>query len=217
MRTLLLSAFSLIWSQTALSQGAPASAPDGDYVRLPKAKTISLRPSATDSIYPEGLARKGIQGKTELLVKLAPDGTPTSVSIESSSRSPELDQAAKELALDLKFGIKGSTGQKVELVVPIEFARDSISTLPAKKCSDFNADYAYFKATFPELLVREMRVINMTVGSVVLLGVKGVPGDKLALAKRTEVAAAAIVEACASNPEANYLKTFTNLVAEGGG
>jgi protein TonB len=191
---------------------APHSSPSAPPVTV---RAVSLRPA--DEGYPPELAAKGIQGTAELLLKLGPDGSPTDVTVQSSSRSPDLDQPAIAVAKGLSFKAKDPANPVVQVLVPIEFLRDSLTTLPKKTCQEFNVDLAWFKATFPELEVRKMPVVNMTVGSYVSYGIVGLSQDKaLAYMKRVEQAAKGIVEACAKDPEAGYITIFTRLVKEAG-
>jgi TonB family protein len=200
--------------EPAASAPVPASAPAAS--KPVKIRAVSLRPA--DPGYPAELAGNGVQGTTDVLINVSADGTPTDVSVQSTSRSAELDRAAVVVAKGLKFTVKDPAKPIGELLVPIEFMRDSVATLSKKTCSEFNVDVAYFKTTFPELETRKMTVINMTVGSLVTLGASGLSQDKLLLhIKKLEAAAKAIVEACAQHPEAGYLKTFTGLVKESGG
>ena len=155
--------------------------------------------------------------EAELLLKLAADGSPKDIVVQASSRSAELDQAAVTVAKGLTFKTKDPANPVTQVVVPIEFLRDSLTTLPTKTCAEFNVDLGYFKATFPELETRKMPVVNMTVGSYVTYGIVGLSQDKaLAYMKRVEAAAKGLVEACAKEPEASYTKTFTRLVKEAG-
>jgi TonB family protein len=180
-----------------------------------RVREVSLRP--TDEGYPPELAVKGVQGTAELLLKLAPDGSPIDIVVQSTSRSLALDQAAIAVAKGLTFKSKDPANPVTQVVLPIDFMRDSLSTLPTKTCAEFNVDLAYFKATFPELETRKMPVVNMTVGSYVSYGIVGLPQDKaLAYMKRVETAAKGIVEACAKEPEAGYAKTFTRLIKDAG-
>jgi len=201
----------------ALAWGQEASAPAASAaMTMPvQARKVSLRP--TDEGYPPELAARGVQGTAELLLKLGLDGSAAEVVVQSSSRSKELDQAAIAVAKGLSFKPKDPTHPLQEVLVPVEFLRDSLATLPNKTCAEFNVDLAYFQATFPDLEIRKMPVVNMTVGSYVSYGIVGLSQDRtLAYVKRVETAAKGIVQACAKEPEAGYIKTFTRLVKDAG-
>lgn len=199
----------------AAAEDPAASAPPATTDAPIKVRAVSLRP--TDEGYPSELVAKGVQGTAELLLTLAADGSPKEIVVQSTSRSAELDQAAIGVAKGLTFKTKDPAHPVTQVIVPVEFMRDSISTLPQKTCREFNVDLGYFRATFPEIETRQMPVLNMTVGSYVSYGIVGLPQDKaLAYMKRVEVAAKGIVEACAKDPEAGYIKTFTQLVKDAG-
>lgn len=199
----------------AVAQEPAASSPSVPAGPPVQVRAVSLRPA--DEGYPPELAAKGAQGTTVLLLTLRGDGSPEQVTVQSSSRSPELDQAAIAVAKGLSFKAKDPAHPVARVLVPIEFMRDSLATLPNKTCREFNVDLAWFKATFPELDSRKMPVVNMTVGSYVSYGIVGLPQDKaLAYMKRVETAAQGLAEACAKEPDAGYIKTFTRLVKEAG-
>ena len=199
----------------AVAQEPAASSPSVPAGPPVQVRAVSLRPA--DEGYPPELAAKGAQGTTVLLLTLGGDGSPEQVTVQSSSRSPELDQAAIAVAKGLSFKAKDPAHPVARVLVPIEFMRDSLATLPNKTCREFNVDLAWFKATFPELDSRKMPVVNMTVGSYVSYGIVGLPQDKaLAYMKRVETAAQGLAEACAKEPDAGYIKTFTRLVKEAG-
>ncbi|MGM9490666.1 energy transducer TonB [Ideonella sp. YS5] len=192
-----------------------APTPPAATVMPVKVREVSLRPS--DEGYPPELVAKGVQGTAELLLTLASDGSPKEIVVQSSSRSAALDQAAIAVAKGLTFKSKDPANPVRQVVVPIEFVRDSLTTLPQKTCREFNVDLAYFKTTFPELETRQMPVVNMTIGSYVSYGIVGLAQDKaVAYMKRVESAAKGLAEACAKEPEAGYIQTFTRLVKEAG-
>nr|BCU00191.1 hypothetical protein [uncultured bacterium] len=216
MRTLaLLFMFAAGAPLVALAEEQAASAPAAAEPKLVKVRAVSLRP--TDPGYPPELANGGVQGTTELLIRINTEGVPTDVSVRASSRSQALDQAAIAVGKDLKFTVKDPSKPPGDLIVPIEFMRDSVASLSRKSCAEFNVDVAYFKSTFPELDTRKMTVINMTVGAFVALGISGPPDKSLALIKKVEAAAKGVIDACAKDPEASFTKTFGTLVKEGGG
>jgi len=200
----------------SVAEEPAASSPSASLANPPiQVRAVSLRPS--DEGYPPELAAKGVQGTTELLITLAPDGSPREVVVQSSSRSPELDRAAVAVAKGLGFKSKDPANPIAVVLVPVEFLRDSLVTLSKKTCQEFNVDLDYFKSAFPELDTRKMPVVNMTVGSYVSYGIVGLSQDRtLAYVKRVEAAAKGIAEACAKEPEAGYIKTFTRLVKEAG-
>jgi TonB family protein len=212
--TALLTAIALAPALVAAEEPA-ASTPQVATAPPVKVRAVSLRP--TDEGYPPELVAKGVQGTAELLLRLAADGSPKEIVVQSTSRSAELDQAAIAVAKALTFKTKDPANPVTQVIVPVEFLRDSISTLPQKTCREFNVDLGYFKATFPELETRQMPVVNMTIGSYVSYGIVGLAQDKaVAYMKRVQTAAKGIAEACAKEPEAGYIKVFTQLVKDSG-
>jgi len=198
------------------SQGPAASSPLIAQPGPVKTETVSFRPR--DAVYPEELADNGVQGMAEVLVQLSAEGVPSDVSVFSTSRSTGLDQAAMKAVKKLRFK-SGEPGKALTaVVVPVEFKRDSVNTLSQKTCAEFNVDVSYFKTTFPEQTTRKMDVINMSVGVIASFGLAGLSQDKaMAYIRKLEAAAKGIVDACAANPEAAYMKTFAGLVESSGG
>lgn len=191
----------------ASAASAPAAA------RVAKLRAQSLRPGGT--AYPVELAGQGVQGTADVFVKIAPDGTPAEVSLQASSRSPALDELALAFVRGLRFGAKagGSGAPLPDVIVPVEFMRDTVEGLAAKTCAEFNADTAYFKATFPETDPSHMPVVRMTTGMLLLAGMPRQSGDALvAQAKQLNAAAAGIAAACEAAPDALYSKVFVELV-----
>jgi TonB family protein len=215
MRTALLIVLATTLSHPAFSQEAAASAPVEP--KLARIKAVVIYPAASSPYTPE-LAAQGVQGTTDLRVKLSSDGAPSAVSVQSSSRSAVLDEAAIEIGKKLKFNLKDGKAPVDDLVVPVDFQRDSFAKLPDKTCADFNVDVGYFKTTFPELKPSDMKLVNATVGLLFVQGMKNAShGELRALSKKGAAAASGIVDACAQKPEANYLKTFTELFKAGAG
>jgi len=208
---LLLAALVMASSAIAEDQGEqPAVTPAHQANRLPP-----IFVSPPDPHYPAELIDGGVQGTTELRLRLNSAGMPTEVAVYASSRSQALDEAALAFGWDLKFTAKDPEKPLSELIVPIEFSRDSITTLPKKSCAEFNVDVAYFKTTFPELDTRKMTVINLIVGGFGLAGLSSTPEKSLEHVRNVEAAAKGIVDACAEKPQAGFMKTFRALVKKG--
>lgn len=166
----------------------------------------------TDARYPKDLWSAGVQGDVELRVKLGADGVPIDVALESSSRSRELDQLAMSMGRNLKYKLK-DPASATTVIVPFEFARDTLETLRQKSCLEFNLDVAYFKATFPEAKTRKMKAVNLMVGLYFTYGLSNIPKEKFsAYNSRLAEAAEKVIDACAKAPEAGYSRTFADLV-----
>jgi len=217
-RALLLLALASSSLQAQPGAAAPepaASAPSA--TRVVRLKAQSLRPG--DTAYPAALAEQGVQGTAEVLVRIAPDGTPADVSLHATSRSAALDEQALAYVRGLRFGARAGAGSGAlpDVIVPVEFLRDTIEALQAKTCAEFNIDKAYFKAAFPEIEASRMPVVRMTTGMLLLAGLPRQGGDALvAQARQLNAAAAGIASACEADPQANYLKRFVELVKQAG-
>jgi TonB family protein len=193
----------------------PAASAPKPTVQAARVRPVSIRPS--DPVYLESLHTQGIQGTVEILARVGPDGFPFEVSVQKSSRSPELDELGLKIVKDLKFGAGGggTTQSLPPIVVPVEFLRDSVTTLSKKTCRELNVDVEYQKRMFPESNRQDMTVIKMTIGALFLASSQRATGDQLvATSRRTSAAAKEIIAACSSNPEANYLQTFRELAAK---
>jgi TonB family protein len=216
--TLALAVGSSAGAQEAPAVPAPAaSAPAMQ--PLARTRTVSLRPA--DPSYPEALHSKGVQGLVEVRATLGADGKPTDLVVLNSSRSQALDDAGLALVKRLQFAIKapaeGASSPAIpnatQVVVPVEFFRDSLGTLSKKTCAEFGVDVAYHRATFPEQQVGDMSVIKMTIGAMVLGGFQRTgPSPLVALAKKSKSAARDIAEACATSPERLFLEQFKELM-----
>ncbi len=208
----------LLVSTELLAQPSATNAPasSASSVQAPlKVRTISFRPS--DSEYPAELSSKGVQGKAEVLVVVGEGGVPKEMTIATSSRSTELDAAAIQVVSELKFNSKQGADQPLpSLLVPVEFLRDSIATLPKKTCAEFNIDVEYFKKTLPEVDPSKMSVIYATVGTLVLTASQQGLGDIATASKRANAAAKQIAAACAASPDAMYLQLFHELARKSG-
>lgn len=196
----------------ASAASAPAPA------RVARLRAQSLRPGGT--VYPVALAEQGVQGTADVIVKIAPDGTAGEVAIQASSRSAALDELALGFVRTLRFNpsAKSTPGAPLpDVILPVEFMRDTVEGLQAKTCAEFNVDAAYFRATFPETDPSHMPVIRLTTGMLLLAGMPRQGGDALvAQAKKLNAAAAGIATACAAAPDTKYLQTFVELVKKAG-
>lgn len=177
-------------------------------------RPLSITPS--NPIYPESLYSQGVQGTVDILVHVGPDGAPSDVSVQQTSRSAELDAIALKLVKGLKFGAAdgGKTQALPPIVVPVEFSRDTATKLSEKTCRDLNIDVEYQKRTFPEAVPQDLSIIKLTVGMVFLTNSRQLGGDQLVNASRkTSAAAKDIIAVCSANPDANFLQSFQALVA----
>ena len=208
MKISILVALAALIPQLVLAEPGTETAPSASKPIV--INTQSLRPG--DGGYTQEIAAQGLQGTAEISAKLAPDGTLSAIAIKSTSRSEALDEIALELVRKLKFKAKEDRKPDMEIIVPVEFLRDSFVTLNNKTCAEFNVDAGYFKKTFPEKSIRDMSVINMSVGAMLLLGPSNVATEKkVKIAQGTNEAANKIEDACTKEPGAGFFKTFTDL------
>jgi TonB family protein len=120
-------------------------------------------------LYPAGAAARGVQGTVTIRAELSADGAFVNPTIQDSSRSEALDAAALALVPRLKYTLTAEGAERpAALVVPIDFRKDSSTSLMAKTCADFNVDATYFKDTFPELPLADMPVFDLMTGILAL-------------------------------------------------
>ncbi|MBC3931916.1 energy transducer TonB [Undibacterium curvum] len=202
----------LLFSSTAFSQ-EKVSIPTPARSEPIKVPVISLRP--TDAPYPKELSSNGVQGTVEVLAIFDADGKPVSASVLQTSRSEKLDLAAIALVKSLTYK-PGETKQgtsSTEVLIPIEFLRDSFLSLPQKLCKEFNVDLEYFKSTFPEKKLQEMSVVSLSIGYLVLAGNPSIE-KKIALAKSVKEAVPMAISSCSSQPETKFFESFKQAVNE---
>lgn len=120
----------------------------------------------------EVLFARGIQGEMRIQVVVGADGVLREALIVVSSRSPELDNFALDLAKKMVYRpAKDKAGQPVTIkaAFPIELWKDSIvdGSLFEKRCDDFVLDADWFRQTFPEKRPDQMRSWLMLTGVIV--------------------------------------------------
>ena len=209
---LLLGLTSAIAAAQAPIPSPTASAPSTG--TLVKVRAISLRPSDAN-YYPAALSVRGVQGTTLVQAELSETGAPTAVAVFQSSRSAELDAAALAVVRAVTYKAKEPAAQPSQVLVPVEFLRDSVATLGQKTCSEFTIDAQYFKTAFPEVDMKEMMVVSMAIG-VLFMG-RGAATDAVTYAKSLSSALPRVVEACASQREARFLEAFKRVAQGSGG
>lgn len=167
--------------------------------KVPRIEGPSFRPGS--SHYPAEVAQAGVQGIVYVLVPLAEDGTPTGASLGESSGSSQLDDIAVNLVRATKFKIDEAPKEGWKnVLLSVEFARDSVTTVKSKSCAEFTADVAYYRATFPDRALGDMRVLTMLTGLAYLeRGAK--PQYAAEIAKRSAGASQPTVDQCRAQPE----------------
>ena len=150
--------------------------------------------------YPQALADKCVQGRAVFSTEVNVDGTFAPATLVESSGSAELDAAAMEQVARLKANPQEAPKP---VLLPILFYKDSLNNLHLKTCAQFNADHAYFAATFPARPVGDMNVFDMATG--VLAAVRGM--DMSAIS-RLSAAPQKTMEACAKRPKRLFMEEF---------
>jgi len=202
------------WSLLALSccmAVASAAEPDTyDVKKLERMEGPSFRPA--DKQYPPDLAAAGVQGEVLVVVPLTEDGKSDGAVLGATSRSERLDKIAVDLVHAASFQVKEAPAKGWKaIVVSVGFFKDSVTTLKSKTCADFNADYAYQLATFPEQKPEDMRVFNMLTGLLYMEG-GGKPAQAASMAKRAAAARQPTIDGCKARPEVPFLQTWRTAV-----
>ena len=210
-------ALSLV-AATADAQPASASAPASaasapsraaSAPAIPSSRPIGILPGED---YPVDLMKAGVQGTVTVLVTLGPDGKPADATIQKTSRSQQLDAAALEYVHRVVKVGNAEHPAPPQVLVPIDFVKDSVRTLGTKTCADFVVDATYFRATFPDKTLRDMNVINLSAGAIVLMQQMAVP-RMLAVSRHTKVPEVeATLAACAAHPDDRFFATFQHVV-----
>jgi TonB family protein len=198
---------------TPLAASAPSAAASAVATQAPLVDEMVI--AAGSPRYPQALADTGAHGRVEVLAALGADGRPTSVTVAVSSRSAELDAAARSFVGTLGFGRPAGSGEPalVAVRVPVRFQKESIRTLEKKTCADFETDAAWFRAAFPERQPLTMDVLNMTRSWLLASGYALQPPERRAAwLKAMYVGLDAGIAACATRPDARFLKTVQAAV-----
>lgn len=154
-------------------------------------------------LYPAGAAERGVQGTVTIRADLSPDGAFLNPTVQESSRSEVLDAAALALVPRLKYTQTAEGGQPPSaLVVPIDFRKDSLTTLMTKTCADFNLDATYFKSAFPDLPLADMPVFDLMTGILAL----SVDADRrLTLAPNLQQIKEHVIATCREAPSSRFM------------
>lgn len=173
---------------------------------LKQPRAISVPPVEV----PPDLARRGVQGELVLRGMVQPDGTITDVEIVETSHSPELDAFAKSILLQVTFEPASVDGVKV--AAPYENAialhKDHAATLHTKTCADLNIDLDYFRTTFPDRPVKEIRVATMSLG---LYGLNYRGSKTVEWYKHAAAAFEKTVPWCAEHPSDLFFESFVRM------
>ncbi len=154
--------------------------------------------------YPQQLADKGVQGRAVFSTEVLVDGTFAPFVLVEPSGSAELDTAA----LEVVAGLKANPQQVAKpVLLPVLFYKDSVNDLHLKKCAQFNTDYAYFAATFPNRPASEMNIFDMATGVITAVG--GITFKTIGM---LSAAPQKTVDACAKKPKRLFMEEFMTSV-----
>jgi TonB family protein len=169
--------------------------------------------------YPASERAAGHQGEIVLRGVVTPEGTITEATVQVSSRAPGLDEAA--LAAFRHWTFKpglDAAGKPIAMPVraKVEYAKDSVSTLPRKTCADFVADVRWHDETFPERKRSEMYLYRLTLGALIMVSLPRSNDFKAALtagpsASDFQKAFDATFEHCSAHPNGNRCAAPTFL------
>lgn len=173
----------------------------------------AVRIFAGTSLYPQGLAERGVQGTVTIRADLSPEGAFSNPTIQESSRSAELDSAALALVPRLTYRLSKSAEGPMpsSVIVPVTFTKDSLERLTKKTCADFNVDADYFKGAFPEKPLTDMPVFDITAGTI-LFTVKA--EQRTALARNLKQIKERIVAGCAESPDERFMDVALSVTKE---
>ena len=163
-----------------------------------------------------GLYRQGIQGEIVLDLIIAKDGHIRTLSVKTSSRSPELDAIAVALINGGTFSPAADHDGKpvtVRATLPVYFWKDSV-TDPAyfkKPCRDFLTDAGWHADHFPEEKPENYRGWLLAKGAVVMIGLRagglGAVGKTREFPKTPEYSA--VIAACKTMPDKPLFEVMT--------
>lgn len=155
--------------------------------------------------YPEAAKAAGHQGTVKLRLSVGADGVVEEAQVVESSRSPELDAAAIEQVKAWKLSPAIDADDKpvaIKVVVPVQYAKDSVVGLPSKTCADLTADVRWFRSAYPDAPLSEMRLYDLSLG--VLAAGAGSVSNILETSKKFRKAFEKTVDRCADQPDETY-------------
>lgn len=192
----------LVASATPLVCFAQSSAPP---------KLMPQSPEPGTQYYPAEVAASGAQGSAELTARITADGGLIEPKIERSTGSPQLDELAISLVKAIKLKTKGGAAFPESVIVPVEFEKDTILTVPTKTCKDFSVDLAYARGLNASAGAQQVRAYRLATGMMMLL--PGLPQERqLVVARNLKTLPPLIERDCAAAPEAMFMETLSKLI-----
>lgn len=178
--------------------------------------SLALRaPQPGSQYYPADVAAAGVQGTALIRVRVTEEGKFVEPAVEKSSKSSQLDDLAMALAMELgkTMKLKAEAGSSFpqSILIPVAFERDTVITLPDKTCAEFNADLAYVRSLAPAVGAGEVRAYKLATGMMMFM--PGVSQQQLlAVASNLKTLPPLVEKACATSPDAMFLRTLTSAV-----
>jgi len=173
-------------------------------------QTITITPDMP--AYPQNLVVTGIQGQILLDVTITHGKTIKDIKVRhNQSGVSELADAAITHLRNLPFVDKlGTDLPEVLVIVPVEFKKDTESSIDLKICADFNIDAAAWKTQHPQAELHRMNVMNLAREVLLKRQFESSPADlhfsTKARAQITASIAESTVEECGKQPQASFLK-----------
>ncbi len=172
-----------------------------------------------DLFYPEAQAKKGLQGEVILEIALSKAGKATTVKVFTSSKSAELDKNALTFVNTgyWKLPENGLKYNEGIYFLNVIFLRDSVLTINAKTCVDFNTDLKYFRTIHANESTKNFGALELiaNISTVQLIKNQGANGA-LKFVKSIDAINNDTINACAKKPEELFVKTYTKATKKHG-
>jgi len=191
--------------------------------KLPAAASINKLPHQLihpgDLFYPEAQAKKGLQGEVTLEIRLSKSGKATTVKVLTSSKSVELDKNALAFVNTgyWKLPENGLKYFEGVYLLNVIFIRDSVLTINAKTCADFNTDLKYFRSIHGGETTKNFGALELiaNISTVQLMKNQGANGA-LKFVKSVDAINNDTINACAKKPVDLFVKTYAKATKKHG-
>lgn len=182
-----------------------------------RARTLPTMIGGSMLVYPQQAKADGHQGTAVIRTDISAEGTVTGVAIARSSKSALLDDAALEFVRTSQFSPaldQADRPMSLQVAIPVEYVKDSVSNLAEKTCADFDIDMRWFLATYPDKKVGDMRLYLLSLGLFaqydLISGTKTDFGEyPRTFAKAFDV----MIRHCREHPEDRYLIVLKRSMA----
>lgn len=172
-----------------------------------------------DLFYPEAQAKKGLQGEVVLEMHLSKAGRATSVKVFTTSKSAELDKNALTFVNTgyWKLPENGLKYNEGVYFLNVIFLRDSVLTINAKTCADFNTDLKYFRYIHANESTKNFGALELiaNISTVQLMKNQGANGA-LKFVKSVESINKDTISTCAKKPAELFVKAYAKATKKHG-